>query len=446
FNRVEDVLIRDVGIINAYAKGVSFQSAKRVHVEDCYFNNGDDNHLFFFNTGGGSNYDPEDVWVERCYFGSIITADRSEPAVGFTVDRGYFNKNTITDGVLDIGQGTNQKITNNVIVGADCTIYGESVTDLLIQGNTISDTDADGYGISLKPVDANAGGSILIKDNPLIKGGKIGIFFEWVNNAAYKYEDVLIEGNVIRDCGEEGIYIAKMDSQFTIKGNHFVSNSQDADDTSSHIRSDWNGTARYMIIEGNRFEDSGATRCKRGLLLDGAAGGGLITGNRFTGQRDVGIIGTHMSLFTIRNNPGHTAPGDVITISLVCDHASITEQGTPDDTGYMDFAETIPAGSIIKSVKLDFTEAFDSGETSTLTLMVGPQADLDAYNLTVDPGEDIHNTTTDAFWGESDCQVHIQTAAAAPRVTFTEDDDITDTISGTSAAGAVTITITYMKA
>lgn len=148
---------------------------------------------------------------------------------------------------------------------------------------------------------------------------------------------------------------------------------------------------------------------------------------------------------TVRNTVGVTGTaGDVVAISLVIDHASITDGGGA--TGYMDFAETIPAGSIIKAVKLDFTEAFSATGTSTLTMQIGPQADLDAYNKTVAPGENAYNHTTDVFWGESDCQVHIQTAAAAPRVTFTEDDDITTIISGGDAQGAVTVTITYMKA
>lgn len=146
----------------------------------------------------------------------------------------------------------------------------------------------------------------------------------------------------------------------------------------------------------------------------------------------------------IIGHPGYESPGDIGVITLVIDHASITDGGGA--TGYMDFAETIPAFSIIKTVKCDFTEAFNSDGTTTLTMMIGPQADLDAYNTTADPGEDAFNHTTDVFWVEGDCQNSTVTTAVAPRVTFTEDDDITHSINGGNAAGAVTVTITYMKA
>uniref|UniRef100_A0A6M3KVJ9 Uncharacterized protein n=1 Tax=viral metagenome TaxID=1070528 RepID=A0A6M3KVJ9_9ZZZZ len=138
------------------------------------------------------------------------------------------------------------------------------------------------------------------------------------------------------------------------------------------------------------------------------------------------------------------ASGSIVSISKTIDHASLTDVG--DATAYMDFGDAIPAGSIIKSVKCDFTEAFNSDDTSTLTMMIGLQADLDAFNKTVDPGEDAFNHTTDVFWGESDCQEPVVTSAATPRVTFTEDDDGTDIINSANAQGAVTVTITYMKA
>jgi len=138
-------------------------------------------------------------------------------------------------------------------------------------------------------------------------------------------------------------------------------------------------------------------------------------------------------------------PGDVVSITKNITHSDdIVDDGGA--TGHADFGTAIPAGSIIKSVKFDYLEAFNSDNTTTLTIMVGPQADLDAYNLTADPGENGFNTTTDAFWGESACQNPIVTTAATPRVTFTEDNDITHIISGAGAQGKITITITYMKA
>lgn len=145
-----------------------------------------------------------------------------------------------------------------------------------------------------------------------------------------------------------------------------------------------------------------------------------------------------------RNNNGFALSGDAVTIRKAIDHADLTDDGGA--TGRIDFDDGIPAGSIIKAVQVDYTEAWNSDNTTTLTMMIGRVGDLDAYNLTADPGENAFNTTTDVFWGESDCQAHRVTAAATPRVTFTEDNDITHIISGAGAAGKVTIYITYMKA
>ncbi len=136
--------------------------------------------------------------------------------------------------------------------------------------------------------------------------------------------------------------------------------------------------------------------------------------------------------------------GDVVSITKVIDHADLTDDGGA--TGRVDFDDAIPAGSIIKAVKCDFTELFNSDNTTTLTMMIGYVGDLDAFNLTADPGEAAFNHTTDVYWGESDCQAHRVTTAKTPRVTFTEDDDITHVIGGAGAQGGVTITITYMKA
>jgi len=143
-------------------------------------------------------------------------------------------------------------------------------------------------------------------------------------------------------------------------------------------------------------------------------------------------------------DPAAYVAGDVVTIFKTIDHASLTDGG--DATAYMDFDDGIPAGSIIKAVKCDFTQAFNSDDTTTVTMMIGYVGDLDAFNKTADPGEDAFNHTTDVFWGESACQDAVVVSAATPRVTFTEDDDGTDIISSANAQGAVTITITYMKA
>lgn len=155
-------------------------------------------------------------------------------------------------------------------------------------------------------------------------------------------------------------------------------------------------------------------------------------------------VASNFRAVRFRNNIGYTASGDVVSITKAIDHAAIVDDGGV--SGHVDMDDEIPAGSIIKAVKFDYTEAFNSDNTTTLTIMVGLQADLDAFNKTADPGENGFNTTTDAYWGESDCQEPVVTTAQTPRVTFTEDDDITHIISGAGAQGAITITITYMKA
>ena len=146
----------------------------------------------------------------------------------------------------------------------------------------------------------------------------------------------------------------------------------------------------------------------------------------------------------IRDNPGHIATGDIVTIEKAIDHADLTDDGGA--TGRIDFDDTIPAGSIIKAVRCDFTEAWNSDNTTTLTMMVGIVGDLDGYSDTADPGDNAFNHLTDLYWGEVNCQDAVVIAAAAPRVTFTEDNDITHIISGAGAQGKVTIYITYMKA
>ena len=144
----------------------------------------------------------------------------------------------------------------------------------------------------------------------------------------------------------------------------------------------------------------------------------------------------------INSSMQSTSANPIKRISKVIDHAALTD-GT-DATAYIDFNNTIPAGSIVLGVKCDFTEAFNSDDTTTLTMMIGYAGDLDAFNLTGDPGEDAFNHTTDVLWFGSDCQVAEVLTAKTPRVTFTEDDDGTDIISSANAAGGVTITIAYM--
>ena len=134
---------------------------------------------------------------------------------------------------------------------------------------------------------------------------------------------------------------------------------------------------------------------------------------------------------------------DIRQMTKAIDHADMVDTQS-SAVGHVDFASAIPAGSIIRTVKCDFTESFNSDDTTTLTMMIGYVGDLDAFSLTSDPGDNAFNHTTDIYWGEASCQAPNVTTAKTPRVTFTEDSDITSIVSGGNAQGAVTITITYI--
>jgi len=160
------------------------------------------------------------------------------------------------------------------------------------------------------------------------------------------------------------------------------------------------------------------------------------------------MLGGSASTLTL---PATTIGGDILfntssrikTISKTIDHADLTDGS--DATAYADFGEAVPAGSIVIGVAIDFSEAFNSDDTTTLTLQIGDDGgtDSDQLNLTAS-GEDIFNTTTDVFWGESSCQNAVVTSSTTFRLLFTEDDDGTDIINSTNAQGALTCKITYI--
>ncbi len=205
-----------------------------------------------------------------------------------------------------------------------------------------------------------------------------------------------------------------------------------------------NLTNTYTLAESPTLQGIATQKYGVGeVVTSGINTNTYVVGNQFDGNASA-PINVSGSGNKIRGNQGCIASGDTVTITKTIDHAALTDN--EDATAYMDFDDAIPAGSIIKAVKCDFTEAFNSDDTSTLTMMIGYVGDLDAFNLNADPGENAFNHTTDVYWGESSCQAPIVSTEKTPRVTFTEDDDGTDIISSANAQGAVTITITYIKA
>ena len=257
-------------------------------------------------------------------------------------------------------------------------------------------------------------------------------------------------GGTIRQAGRDGINILSSDYN-TILG---VSIENSGDETSgrSGVRIETTNAiaADHNKIIGVTAIDTGDDTQKWGVNVDptlpaeandNVVTGCVVDGDQVSGGAAIKDNGTRT---IIRNNPGFRAPGEVVTLTKIIDHADLIDN--LDLTARIDFDDTIPAGSIIQAVRVDFTEAWNSDETTSLTMMIGIPTDLDDFNLTIDPGEDIHNTTTDVFWFEKDCQDPVVIADVIPRVTFTEDSDGTQIISGTNATGKVTISITYLKA
>jgi hypothetical protein len=280
----------------------------------------------------------------------------------------------------------------------------------------------------------------------------INIFTTGTSNET---EDMKIVSPTCKSNGQQGIYVDGPCKRVTVLDPTCRSNTlngirfENEADNCKLLGGLFEGNTEHGIhAKGNCDDGSivGATSLNNGFVaiqIEGSTcNNWLIEGNHVAGGSPV--IDDQGTNTTLRNNPGFTASGDVVTITKVIDHADIVDGGGA--SGHADFAETIPAGSIIKAVKLDFTEAFNSDDTTTLKVKVGPQADDDDFSKTATPGDEAFNTTTDDFWGESACQDPVVVSAAAPRVTFTEDNDITHIISGGNAAGGVTITITYMKA
>lgn len=322
------------------------------------------------------------------------------------------------------GNGVGNTISANTVFtngvgGTYSGIYVSSSDRATIVGNTsIGNT---GEGIT------TTGGEMTISGNDCYDNTQGGIGIGGDRNN--------LTGNTCIGNGSNGIYGTNTDYN-TIVGNTCMNNAGDG------IRA--TGSSSHNIINANNCgDDQGTPTQTDGITTANTADYNIITNNKVRNNTGTQItnVGTHD---IVRNNEGYVASGDVVTITKAIDHADLTDGG--DATAYEDFDDAIPAGSIVKSVKCDFTEAFNSDDTTTLTMMIGYAGTLDAFNTTADPGENAFNHTTDVFWGESDCQNHIVTAAKTPRVTFTEDDDGTDIINSANAAGKVTITITYMKA
>ena len=346
----------------------------------------------------------ENLWINDCKEDAIFL-DKSDGASGFAGYSSLFRFCTIT---TNDGNGINLDAQEfayinfcNIDLNATRGIWCQSTVAEIV-GNIIGD-NKDGIGIG------NSGIKI------------IGNFFE------------------LQD--ERSIILPGGNPRAIITGNDFHTCSQSSSGTFEHLLV----AGEDSIITHNTFEgDSGAAEFA--VEEVSGANNNIIAENQFLGSYGTAALLKVGVGTKVHNNIGHTASGELVTITKVMDHAAI------DDTvggasAFFDFADTIPADSIIKSVRCDFTEAWNSDETSTLTMMIGIPTDLDDFSKTSTPGFDIHDAAgVDTFWSESSCQDPLVVAAVVPRVTFTEDSDATSIKSGTNAAGGVTITITYMKA
>lgn len=312
-------------------------------------------------------------------------------------------------------------------VGKFCMQIGATCKNIIFADNVIEDSDDDGIQIS------DSSGVQATRNTILNSQGPGFGVLSMVN--------LTIAHNIITACDDTGILIGGTTgncSDIVVESNQVV------DGTSDGIGVDSGATnsisrvlIKHNVVTGH---DQGG---KVGINVVNLNGGSnvRVEDNILENNTANIVLATGA---TKRNNIGDVASGDVVVITKTIDHADLTDGG--DATAYFDFDDTIPAGSIIKAVKIDFTEAWNSSDTATITMQIGPQADLDDFSKTGDPGDDIHDTTTDMYWGESACQDPVVVSAAAPRVTLTEDNDGTHLISGGSATGGMTITITYMKA
>jgi hypothetical protein len=128
-----------------------------------------------------------------------------------------------------------------------------------------------------------------------------------------------------------------------------------------------------------------------------------------------------------------------LLLSESFDHADLTDGGAA--TGTFTFTSNIPAGYVVRSVKAEVTEAFDSDDTSTCTMTIGDGSDVDRLSESGAVNFDLTSEATDA-WTSSQLQGDPYVASEfQPVLTLTEDDDATDLISSANAQGKVTVTI-----
>lgn len=347
--------------------------------------------------------------------------------------------------------------TANGIVVSGCIMeaskgYGVSMgaavsaNNCIIIGNIIKTSDYAGIHCSsqFNTIVGNNISDVVSRDGIYLAGAYNVCTANTITNPARHgiYADVstycTIDSNMIDNPGTHGIFAAGV-AYSSICSN--VIRNPNAHGTANTADGIYLDNSNINSISNNVIKDS-ANRMRYGVNEDVDSDLNRITGNYTSNGSTANMLisGTHS---IVKDNSGYTESGDVVRIIKAIDHASLTDVG--DATAYMDFADAIPAGSIIKAVKCDFTEAFNSDDTTTLTMMIGYVGDLDALSA-VAPGVNAFNHTTDVYWGESGCTVPVVTTAITPRVTFTEDNDGTDIINSVNAQGAVTITITYMKA
>lgn len=106
-----------------------------------------------------------------------------------------------------------------------------------------------------------------------------------------------------------------------------------------------------------------------------------------------------------------------------------------DDTGYVDFAGSIPAGAIVLGWEAVVATGF-TGDT-TAVAQVGVAGDLDRFSANV--AQSVLAAASVGSQPADDSSAYVG-AAATPRVTVTGGSDF-----GSVAAGSMTVTLVYLK-
>lgn len=260
-------------------------------------------------------------------------------------------------------------------------------------------------------------------------GVTIGQQVTFTNNWVYRNQKI-----GARISGAEGIQVF---------GNRFTCNGTAA--TGTYAQLDIGDTADYAVIQDNVFDGNSTPWSKYGITyeFDTAtpdwAHGTMVRNNRFYNHTTAAILAYGDQ--DIRDNQGSTEPGDLGILSESFDHADLVDG--PGATGTFTFTGSVPANCQVLKCIVTVPQLFTSANTSTCTVKVGDAGDDDRYGES--SAQDVHAATGDWRWTDLTMNGTTSTAggASTPILTITEDDDATDVISDSGAAGKITVTILY---